>query len=613
MAGRAGYWTLAASLAIFAVCAALVAWRLWPSLATKPTPTPAPTETIAATPSPTPTAAPTKISTIIDLPGDPVLVPRGPTAAAPKPVRVALPTKIGAPAPKTDAQAFFVAGELLSTAGGYMGKFPEGGREADTLAAQLALNAAVMAGADQTSGADMGTDDDGGADTPADADQQFLTRANSNTLEVIAGGGEGETQLKSVVIKTILAEKISDLLVSNGYSEESAQAVEAAAKAIFNVQTLPPQSLALVVGARDPSGAYRAAQFALFEDNEYVGAIALGENGVYAEGGRPTVPAGVLDQSGQPVDLGVRYDLQDGLYSAGLRDGVPEPVIREAIALLGSVTDLQAALRADMNFRALYAKDFRGKSNVFGRVIYVGVTSGAGPIDCYVVESADGNFRCFSAKGAVAKGGEGKGGAPLPPTQSAVVQTGASAVGGILAPIKGAPITSLFGMRFHPILHILRLHAGIDFGAPIGSQVRASADGVVEIAGPVSGFGNHVRVKHNGFETSYSHLSEIPDAIKPGATVKEGEVIALSGNTGLSTGPHLHFEFYLNGVAVDPLPHLGAEAASNIAAGAGEGIVSASGTSVSSGPTQSPASEAEIAGFAGFKALIDAALDAAAR
>ena len=108
-------------------------------------------------------------------------------------------------------------------------------------------------------------------------------------------------------------------------------------------------------------------------------------------------------------------------------------------------------------------------------------------------------------------------------------------------------------------MHILRLHAGIDFGAPIGSPVRASADGKIEIAGPVSGFGNHIRIQHDGFETSYSHLSEIPDSIKPGVEVKQGDIIALSGNTGLSTGPHLHFEFYLNREAVDPLPHMGSE------------------------------------------------------
>ena len=183
--------------------------------------------------------------------------------------------------------------------------------------------------------------------------------------------------------------------------------------------------------------------------------------------------------------------------------------------------------------------------------------------------------------------------------------SGATSVGGILAPIRGAAVTSLFGMRFHPILHILRLHAGIDFGATVGSLVRAAADGKVEIAGPVSGFGNHVRVQHSGFETSYSHLSEIPAAIKPGAEVKQGDIVALSGNTGLSTGPHLHFEFYLGGIAVDPLPHLGAEvqsAAATLAPGAALPPVNPGATS------SAGAAPAEIAAYPAAKAIIDAAL-----
>jgi murein DD-endopeptidase MepM/ murein hydrolase activator NlpD len=163
-------------------------------------------------------------------------------------------------------------------------------------------------------------------------------------------------------------------------------------------------------------------------------------------------------------------------------------------------------------------------------------------------------------------------------------------------------------MRFHPILHILRLHAGIDFGAAIGSQVRAAADGKVEIAGPVSGFGNHVRIQHNGFETSYSHLSEIPGEIKPGAEVKQGEIIALSGNTGLSTGPHLHFEFYLNGVAVDPMPHMETEVQGSVGSLAHNGGAAAVSPVVATG-----ASPAEIAAFPAAKAIVDAALEEAGK
>ena len=161
-------------------------------------------------------------------------------------------------------------------------------------------------------------------------------------------------------------------------------------------------------------------------------------------------------------------------------------------------------------------------------------------------------------------------------------------------------------MRFHPILHYMRLHAGIDFGAPVGSPVRAVDDGKVEIAGEVSGFGNHVRIQHRGFETSYSHLSEIPATTHPGAEVKRGDLIAYSGNTGLSTGPHLHFEFYLDGTAVDPLPHMGAEA---LAGGPMEGVAHIS--AAAAGPRL--LTPQEIAEFPAFKAQIDAVLAAVAR
>ena len=137
--------------------------------------------------------------------------------------------------------------------------------------------------------------------------------------------------------------------------------------------------------------------------------------------------------------------------------------------------------------------------------------------------------------------------------------------------------------------------------------MRAAADGKVEIAGPVSGFGNHIRIQHKGFETSYSHLSEIPAAIKPGADVTQGEIIALSGNTGLSTGPHLHFEFYLNGVAVDPMPHMGTEVQ------ASAGTLASGGAAAASPVVATAAGPAELAAFPAAKALVDAALEQAAK
>ena len=366
------------------------------------------------------------------------------------------------------------------------------------------------------------------------------------------------------------------------FSEDSARAAEAAAKTAYNVQSLPPSSIA-IVGALDTSGVYRVAQLSIYENKQYVGAIALAEAGGYGEGAQPAVPQSLLDEGPKDADIAVHYNLADGVYSAGVRNNVPEPVIREAIQLLGKLTDLKAPLQPEENIRALYAHERflarRHRNQVSGKVIYIGLTGPGGAVDCYSFQSADGGFRCFDPK---------SGGAPA-------AGPAPTSVGGIFAPIKGAPVTSTFGMRFHPILHILRLHAGIDFGAPIGSQVRSVADGKVEIAGPVSGFGNHVRVQHKGFETSYSHLSEI--MVTVGATVTQGQVVGLSGNTGLSTGPHLHFEYYLDRVAVDPLPHMGTE------------VAGSGGGATSSGP-----SEQEVAAFYSGKApSVDAALQTVSR
>jgi murein DD-endopeptidase MepM/ murein hydrolase activator NlpD len=119
------------------------------------------------------------------------------------------------------------------------------------------------------------------------------------------------------------------------------------------------------------------------------------------------------------------------------------------------------------------------------------------------------------------------------------------------APVAGH-ITSLYGMRRHPILGFVRMHAGVDFGAAYGSPIYAVADGIVSFAGRHGGHGNYVRLEHGGGNgTGYGHMSRI--AVSPGARVSAGQVIGYVGSSGLSTGPHLHFEAYQGGHTVNPL------------------------------------------------------------
>lgn len=115
-----------------------------------------------------------------------------------------------------------------------------------------------------------------------------------------------------------------------------------------------------------------------------------------------------------------------------------------------------------------------------------------------------------------------------------------------------ARITSGFGMRIHPILRFARMHSGIDFGAGWGTPIRAAADGQVTRAGWAGGYGRQVRIAHgDGLVTSYSHMSRM--VVEPGSPVRQGQLIGYVGSSGLSTGPHLHYEVLRNGNPVNPL------------------------------------------------------------
>ena len=118
------------------------------------------------------------------------------------------------------------------------------------------------------------------------------------------------------------------------------------------------------------------------------------------------------------------------------------------------------------------------------------------------------------------------------------------------SPVPGR-ITSGFGMRRHPILGYMRMHKGLDFGAAYGTPIRAAIDGVVAFAGRSSGYGNFVKLSHaGGLATGYGHMSRI--AVRPGTRVSQGQLIGYVGSTGMSTGPHLHFEVWRGGVSINP-------------------------------------------------------------
>ncbi|MEX0905061.1 MAG: M23 family metallopeptidase [Balneolaceae bacterium] len=128
-----------------------------------------------------------------------------------------------------------------------------------------------------------------------------------------------------------------------------------------------------------------------------------------------------------------------------------------------------------------------------------------------------------------------------------------------IRPINGIMLSG-YGIRVHPVLKYRRMHDGIDFRADVGTEIFATGDGVVKYASRRGTYGNLLIIDHGfGYTTHYAHLSGFAGDIRPGKIIQRGELVAYSGNTGLTEGPHLHYEIHMNGNSVDPLNYLFAE------------------------------------------------------
>ncbi|QSQ23802.1 M23 family metallopeptidase [Pyxidicoccus parkwayensis] len=228
----------------------------------------------------------------------------------------------------------------------------------------------------------------------------------------------------------------------------------------------------------------------------------------------------------------VSLDINSSLYEAAIEAG-EDPAIGMVLAdVFAWDIDFYRDVRKGDRARALVEK-FVSKGRVlrYGEVLaatYAGGLVGNKKVFRYVLPDGQPNF---------------------------FTETGESAKKSFLkSPLKYAHVTSKFGSRFHPVLQYMKAHNGVDYGTPIGTPVWAVADGTVTQAGNAGAAGNMVVIRHsNGFETQYMHLSRFGEGIRAGARIRQKQVIAFSGNTGRSTGPHLHFGLKRNGGYLNPL------------------------------------------------------------
>jgi len=223
--------------------------------------------------------------------------------------------------------------------------------------------------------------------------------------------------------------------------------------------------------------------------------------------------------------------IRSSLFGAADAAGIPDSVAIQLADVFGGEIDFYRDLRKGDRFSVVYEMHYlNGRSVRAGRVIAAEFVN---------------KGKAFRAVYYV--GANGKGGYYAPDGESLRKAF-------LRAPLAFTRISSRFGMRKHPFLHKWRKHKGVDYAAPLGTKVRATADGVVAFAGRKGGYGNVIILRNGGrFSTVFGHLRGFAHGIHRGARVEQGQIIGYVGQTGWATGPHLHYEFRIAGVARNPL------------------------------------------------------------
>lgn len=303
-------------------------------------------------------------------------------------------------------------------------------------------------------------------------------------------------------------------------SEDAARALSLVSGATQLTEIEPGTPIAIVLGRRASNSAPRP-----LESLDFRARFDLRLSLARAEGGPLRLERHPIAVDTTP--LRVRGTVGPSLYRSARAAGAPAESVQEFLKVIAGRTSLSSIGATDeFDIIVDFKRAATGETQV-GDLLYAGIDRG-GKARIQMLRWQVGNSRqWFEASGV----GESRG--------------------QLSRPVNG-PMTSGFGMRRHPILGYKRMHAGLDFKASHGAPIFAATDGIIAYAGRKGGYGNFVQINHGGgIATGYGHMSRI--AARPGQRVRQGQIIGYVGSTGLSTGPHLHYELYRNGRPINPL------------------------------------------------------------
>lgn len=374
----------------------------------------------------------------------------------------------------------------------------------------------------------------GAADAESGAIASLNVKITTENVSSAAAAIDGAGQFKEILIDIKAAKAMGQAFTEAGIQGVSAQnSAEAMATLLQSDQLKEGQKIRISAFVSDEATDIR--RVSLYNGVTHMASVALDDNQQYVPANEPEAVTMTLDDDNEPVPGGESSgnlpSVYDAIYRASFAYGLTEAMAKKLIQLLASELDLRSTVGPRDKIELLFSNPDGTKGSTTESVILMAATQFNGEARTYYrFESEDGTVDFYDADGKSAK--------------QFLLRN----------PVPNGVFRSGFGMRRHPILGYMRLHAGTDWAAPRGTPIISSGNGVVEKAGWAGAYGKQTIIRHpNGYVTSYSHQTSIARGVVPGAKVRQGQVIGSVGSTGLSTGPHLHYELIVNGAKVDSM------------------------------------------------------------
>jgi len=358
-----------------------------------------------------------------------------------------------------------------------------------------------------------------------------VSNVSKSAGESLGLEGEGE---RYIAIEK--GQSFRELLADNDVEDADAESIVKALAELVDLNAIHVGQKVRLAYATDGTedGMLIPLRVSIYNEGAHQATVARTDDNIFIRADEPTLAASDFAQmDGKDVEVydGAMPRLYDAVYETALEQQVPKDLIEQLIRIFAYDVDFQSRITPGDSMEIFHSLPEESADAAEPEVLFASLTLNGTTKRFYRFRTPDDGIVDYYDEDAKS-------------AKKFLMRK----------PITSGVLRSGFGARRHPILKYVRMHTGVDFAAPRGTPILAAGNGVVEKVERNSGYGNMTVVRHtNGYETLYAHQSGYAKGLAKGARVRQGQVIGYVGSTGLSTGPHLHFEIRINGKPVDPL------------------------------------------------------------